>query len=132
MIVRFLSLTCYNCTLFGDSPARNAITGIPGRVAHQIIPFGMDHQRRPAIGKHGIGSIAERNGRIRNRQFGRTVRFHGEIRHIARVRLGAHGVVDAVVRVSRVEMAPCAGECGSFAFRGSVDVKSVLAGRQAI
>ena len=90
--------------LFRDRPARNAVASVAGGIAHQVVRFSVDHQSRAAVGEHGIASGAQGNGRIFHRELRSTVRFHSEIRQIARVRFGARRVVNAVVGVGWVEV----------------------------
>jgi hypothetical protein len=92
----------------------------------------VDHQRRAAIGEHGIASVAQGNCRIFHRELRRAVWFYGEIRHIARVQFGAHSVVNAVMRVGWVEVASRARECGALALCSRVDMEGVLPRRQPL
>ena len=52
-------VTWSNVHLSDNDTASNAVTRVAGRIAFQVIRFGMDHQRRTTIGENGIASFPE-------------------------------------------------------------------------
>ena len=86
----------------------------------------------PPLANKRIASVAQRYVRVFHSELGGAVRFHREVRHVARVRLGSHRVVNAVVRIGWVEVASRSSERGPFAFRGRVDMDGVFARRQIL
>ena len=52
-------VTWSNVHLSDNDTASNTVTGVAGRIAFQVIRFGMDHQRRTTIGENGIASFPE-------------------------------------------------------------------------
>ena len=73
----------------------------------------------PPLANNGIASITRSHARIHHSDLGSSIRFHSEIQHVARVRLGSHWVVNPVVRVGWVEVASRCGERGAFAISRS-------------
>ena len=46
----------------GNRPAGDAVAGVARGIAHQVVRFGVDHERRAAAGEDGIGSVAQGDG----------------------------------------------------------------------
>src|ERR1700722_11101622 len=114
-----------------DEAAGDATARIARGIGHQIVGLFMDYDRRAAVMKQRICSVAERHALSDERGAALSVGCDGEVGQIAEVRVRVHRVVDAVVRAGGIEMASGRGERRAFAFADSVDVNAVVAGRQA-
>lgn len=111
-----------------DDTAGDAVAGIAGGVAHQVVGFRMDHQRSSTVVKERVCAVGERGAFDGEAKLAIAVRTHREIGQITEMRTRFLRIVDAVMGAGGVKVATGGGEGRAFALADVVDVNTVLAG----
>jgi hypothetical protein len=111
-----------------DDAAGDAVAGVAGGVAHQIVGFGVNDERGSTVMKERVGAGVERGAGYDKAQLAFTLCIDGEIGQVAEVWFWVRCIACAVVCAGGIEVAACGGEGGAFALSNVVDVDAVIAG----
>src|ERR1700748_2846577 len=102
--------------LLFDDTAGDAVAGVAGGVRHEIVGLRVDDQGRSAIVEERIGSVFKGDAVSQKCSFAIALLVHRQIHEVAKMWMRICGVVDAVMGVSRVEVAASGGEGRGIAF----------------